>query len=76
MIHTNIDIDDMLDLAASVIQNGADMSIGSQSYPNRTLSYKYFDIYNQKFVASGGASIIDFKYKEEAKDINAYIYGK
>ena len=77
MIKTNIPLDEMINLAASVVSNGANMSIGSSRMPYKASSY-YFHIATQQPVGSGqgGASVLKIDIEYESKKVNEYIYGK
>jgi anionic cell wall polymer biosynthesis LytR-Cps2A-Psr (LCP) family protein len=78
MIKTNIPLDEMIDLAASVVGNGANMSIGSQRMPFKATSV-YFNIGKQEWVSSSGtgaAQVLKIDFEYEAQKVNEYIYGK
>lgn len=77
MIKTNIPLDEMINLAASVVGNGANMSIGSQRMPHKATNV-YFHIGNQQPVGAGqgGASVLKIDSAYEAQRIKEYIYGK
>jgi hypothetical protein len=67
----------MINLTASVVGNGSNMSIGSQRMPFKGTSV-YFHIGNQTPVGAGegGASVLKIDFEYEAKRVNEYIYGK
>ncbi len=77
MIKTNIPIDEMINLTASVVGNGSNMSIGSQRMPYKGASV-LFHIGSQTPVGAGqgGASVLKIDFEYEAKRVNEYIYGK
>jgi anionic cell wall polymer biosynthesis LytR-Cps2A-Psr (LCP) family protein len=75
MIATNIPLSEMIDLAASVVGNGANMSISSQRISG---SYATFIIGEQRYANPGesGASIISINQTYMASEISKWIYGK
>lgn len=75
MIKTNISLDEMIDLAASVVSNGANMDIGSKYMPQKGTSIRY-NISQQVQVSSGGASVIKINVATEKSFIQNFIYGK
>lgn len=79
IVETNIGIDEMLDLAASVVSNGASMGIASHQIPSgnnpRDWKFRSFSITSQKYVTSGGSSIIDINIAAQKALLHRYIYG-
>ncbi len=77
MIQTNIPLNEMIDLAASVVSNGSGMTIGSHRIPK---NYKniYFDIGKQVEVQSGqgGAMVLKIDIEAQKEQVQKYIYGK
>ena len=75
MIATNIPLSEMIDLAASVVGNGANMSISSQRISG---SYATFIIGEQRYANPGesGASVISINQTYMASEISKWIYGK
>lgn len=77
MFQTNIPLTEMLDLAASVASNGANMSIGSHRIPTEYWGI-YFHMGMQKEVGKGegGAQVISIDFVEQRKKVQEFIYGK
>ncbi len=77
MFQTNIPLSEMLDLAASVASNGANMSIGSHRIPTEYWSI-YFNFNQQKEVGrgQGGAQVISIDFVQQKKKVQEFIYGK
>ena len=77
MFQTNIPIDEMLTLAASVASNGANMTIGSYRIPT-TYSSIYFHIGQQKKVGKGegGANVLQIDFDLQKSKVQEYVYGK
>ena len=74
MIKTNISLDEMITLAASVVSNGSNMSIGSTHMP-RNGSFIRYNISAQKQVSTGGASVIKIDVAKEKQKIQEFLYG-
>ncbi len=77
MIQTNIPLDEMIDLAASVVSNGANMSIGSHRIPTEYWSI-YYHMGNQMEVGrgQGGAQVLKIDFASQKQKVWEYIYGK
>ncbi|MBQ7779292.1 MAG: LCP family protein [Clostridia bacterium] len=75
MFQTNIPLTEMLDLAASVASNGANMSIGSHRIPTSYWSIR-FNMSTQQQVSTGGAQVLQINFTEQKNKVQEYIYGK
>ncbi len=75
MIQTNIPLDEMFSLAASVASNGSNMSIGSHRIPTSYWSIR-FDMNKQVQVSSGGASVLQINMNEQKAKVQEFVYGK
>ncbi len=75
MFQTNIPLGEMLDLAASVASNGANMSIGSHRIPTSYWSIRY-DMSAQKEVSKGGAQVLSINFTEQKNKVKEFVYGK
>ena len=75
MFQTNIPLTEMLDLAASVASNGANMSIGSHRIPTSYWSIR-FNMSTQQQVTSGGAQVLQINFTEQKNKVQEFIYGK
>ena len=75
MFQTNIPLTEMLDLAASVASNGANMSIGSHRIPTSYWSIR-FNMSTQQQVTSGGAQVLQINFNEQKAKVQEFVYGK
>ncbi|MBQ8254135.1 MAG: LCP family protein [Clostridia bacterium] len=77
MFQTNIPLSEMLDLAASVASNGANMSIGSHRIPTEYWSiYYHFGKQQEVGRGQGGAQVISIDFAEQRKKVQEFVYGK
>lgn len=75
MFQTNIPLDEMINLAASVASNGANMSIGSHRIPTTYWSIR-FNMSTQQKVTSGGAQVLEIDFALQKSKVQEYVYGK
>ncbi len=74
MFQTNIPLDEMINLAASVASNGANMSIGSHRIPTSYWSIR-FSMSEQKEVSKGGAQVLSINFTEQKNKVREFVYG-
>lgn len=86
MIQTNISLEQMIDLAESIVSNGSNMKLGSYQIPAGTAGSVsqgadygsiYFHMNKQMQVApgQGGAAVIQINIESQKKQIQKLIYG-